>query len=497
MIDNENVIADFSGVSMPSNGLASINGNSEGSLLGEVFRKILESQAKLETVANNGNTLPPDLDKNPLLEHRTLSGGSDLVVVGSEPTDESIYAFAAMQGIDPRVTALVMNNNSSEERVFDSGLLITARNTEFADRVAIRNKIFSLEGLNSHNFTDVLKVDDTSISKEKTMATQDKLAPGLVEKTLLGEPSQNQKVKITTKLGLEHMATTQKLASSNFTDVLKVDDTSISKEKTMATQDKLAPGLVEKTLLGEPSQNQKVKITAKLGLEHMATIQKLASGVSYKKTDIINLGSDVEEILAHRDTKNTLKQSFNSGSVLSTDFLVNTIKTQAPELRTDVIMKPLVEAQSSNEQHQLIRRQEQYLDLSRRLAESLGERLSAQISKGAWRIEMDLYPKMLGRIEVHLEMRNGDLEAYFNPSQNVTRDLLQESFSKLKDILSEHGIDSAYVGLGSGKRQDSDDNLTDSSLMDDGRVKNEPESMTDEPSSSSENISIDGLDVQV
>ena len=433
MIDNENVIADFSGVSMPSNGLASINGNSEGSLLGEVFRKILESQAKLETVANNGNTLPPDLDKNPLLEHRTLSGGSDLVVVGSEPTDESIYAFAAMQGIDPRVTALVMNNNSSEERVFDSGLLITARNTEFADRVAIRNKIFSLEGLNSHNFTDVLKVDDTSISKEKTMATQDKLAPGLVEKTLLGEPSQNQKVKITTKLGLEHMA----------------------------------------------------------------TIQKLASGVSYKKTDIINLGSDVEEILAHRDTKNTLKQSFNSGSVLSTDFLVNTIKTQAPELRTDVIMKPLVEAQSSNEQHQLIRRQEQYLDLSRRLAESLGERLSAQISKGAWRIEMDLYPKMLGRIEVHLEMRNGDLEAYFNPSQNVTRDLLQESFSKLKDILSEHGIDSAYVGLGSGKRQDSDDNLTDSSLMDDGRVKNEPESMTDEPSSSSENISIDGLDVQV
>ena len=433
MIDNENVIADFSGVSMPSNGLASINGNSEGSLLGEVFRKILESQAKLETVANNGNTLPPDLDKNPLLEHRTLSGGSDLVVVGSEPTDESIYAFAATQGIDPRVTALVMNNNSSEERVFDSGLLITARNTEFADRVAIRNKIFSLEGLNSHNFTDVLKVDDTSISKEKTMATQDKLAPGLVEKTLLGEPS----------------------------------------------------------------QNQKVKITAKLGLEHMATIQKLASGVSYKKTDIINLGSDVEEILAHRDTKNTLKQSFNSGSVLSTDFLVNTIKTQAPELRTDVIMKPLVEAQSSNEQHQLIRRQEQYLDLSRRLAESLGERLSAQISKGAWRIEMDLYPKMLGRIEVHLEMRNGDLEAYFNPSQNVTRDLLQESFSKLKDILSEHGIDSAYVGLGSGKRQDSDDNLTDSSLMDDGRVKNEPESMTDEPSSSSENISIDGLDVQV
>ncbi len=107
------------------------------------------------------------------------------------------------------------------------------------------------------------------------------------------------------------------------------------------------------------------------------------------------------------------------------------------------------------------KRHEQYLEISRRLTESLGNRISTQIRRGAWRVEMDLHPKSLGRIEIQLEMRNGELEAHFNTSQSVTRELLQESFSKLKDILSQHGIDSAYIGLGSENGRNSDGNSTE------------------------------------
>ena len=107
------------------------------------------------------------------------------------------------------------------------------------------------------------------------------------------------------------------------------------------------------------------------------------------------------------------------------------------------------------------KRHEQYLEISRRLTESLGNRISTQIKRGAWRVEMDLHPKSLGRIEIQLEMRNGELEAHFNTSQSVTRELLQESFSKLKDILSQHGIDSAYIGLGSENGRNSDGNSTE------------------------------------
>ena len=106
---------------------------------------------------------------------------------------------------------------------------------------------------------------------------------------------------------------------------------------------------------------------------------------------------------------------------------------------------------------------ERYLELSRRLAQALGNRLSAQIEKGAWRVEMDLHPRSLGRIEIQLEMRNGELEAYFNSNQNLTRDLLSESFSKLKDSLLQHGIDSAYIGLGKENNRENDENLTETS----------------------------------
>ena len=106
---------------------------------------------------------------------------------------------------------------------------------------------------------------------------------------------------------------------------------------------------------------------------------------------------------------------------------------------------------------------ERYLELSRRLAQALGNRLSAQIEKGAWRVEMDLHPRSLGRIEIQLEMRNGELEAYFNSNQNLTRDLLSESFSKLRDSLLQHGIDSAYIGLGKENNRENDENLTETS----------------------------------
>ena len=106
---------------------------------------------------------------------------------------------------------------------------------------------------------------------------------------------------------------------------------------------------------------------------------------------------------------------------------------------------------------------ERYLELSRRLAQALGNRLSTQIEKGAWRVEMDLHPRSLGRIEIQLEMRNGELEAYFNSNQNLTRDLLSESFSKLRDSLLQHGIDSAYIGLGKENNRETDENLTETS----------------------------------
>ena len=143
------------------------------------------------------------------------------------------------------------------------------------------------------------------------------------------------------------------------------------------------------------------------------------------------------------------------------------------------------------------KRHEQYLEISRRLTESLGNRISTQIKRGAWRVEMDLHPKSLGRIEIQLEMRNGELEAHFNTSQSVTRELLQESFSKLKDVLSQHGIDSAYIGLGSENGRNSDGNSTEGEKSDSDGSLTEVELDSETSKEPDFSISSGRLDVKV
>ena len=108
----------------------------------------------------------------------------------------------------------------------------------------------------------------------------------------------------------------------------------------------------------------------------------------------------------------------------------------------------------------LIIKQEQHADMSKRLSEALGQRLTAQIAKGVWQVELDIHPKSLGRIEIHLEMRGGELEAHFNASKALTRELLQDGMPRLKEELREHGIETAYLGLGSGKQGSNDGNST-------------------------------------
>ena len=217
------------------------------------------------------------------------------------------------------------------------------------------------------------------------------------------------------------------------------------------------------------------------------------AGKSTLKLEAIQLGERVESILELKDGRTSSQLVQNQTSPLRQDLVNNPGQTGAQELRTELSNKQSTQGQFSEPNNDLSRRHEQYLEVSKRLTQAVGERLSAQISKGAWRVEMDLHPKTLGRIEIQLEMKNGELEAHFNSSQTITRDLLQESFSKLKDILSEHGIDSAYIGLGTGENRHSDGNSTDEQDAPFAQNSETEEMLTrSEVSSQSE-----GLDVKV
>ena len=152
-----------------------------------------------------------------------------------------------------------------------------------------------------------------------------------------------------------------------------------------------------------------------------------------------------------------LNKGFKNNSIFLSDPALAVSNKQESQARPSSLASHSLHSTGGEAYH------ERYLELSRRLAQALGNRLSTQIEKGAWRVEMDLHPRSLGRIEIQLEMRNGELEAYFNSNQNLTRDLLSESFSKLRDTLLQHGIDSAYIGLGKENNRENDENLTETS----------------------------------
>ena len=254
---------------------------------------------------------------------------------------------------------------------------------------------------------------------------------------------------------------------------------------------------VSVSTLSALAQSKILQFSNEASIEKIQALKQeftMPSGSSKLKLDAIYLGRGAEDLISGIEQK----PNFHMGlGAPRTEALLNIGQLSVLENRADLTNKSLVETITNKDESAAIRRQEQFLETSRRLTQAIGERLTTQITKGAWSVEMELHPKSLGRIEIQLEMRNGELSAQFNPSQNVTRDLLQESFDKLKAILAEHGIDSAYIGLGNGEKQSFDGKPTGDELDPEERKDDNIEEMQVPKIVVSDRIGSDGLDVQV
>ena len=233
-------------------------------------------------------------------------------------------------------------------------------------------------------------------------------------------------------------------------------------------------------------------------LNSKQTIKLAQHSVDRIKLPSINLSSSVGEVTARladswipqaRLTK-VVAAGESGSAVLSQTFAnnVNDLNVQ-PQTRPD-------EAQLNGREH--LQRQEQYLDISRRLSEALGQRLSSQIQRGAWQVELDLHPKSMGRIEVYLEMKNGELDAVFNASKSIARELLQDSIPRLRAELDQHGIATSFLGLSDGNSKGAgDQTMAQNGHNSDGEkaLPTDEKLIASEPHRSK--LSDDGLDIIV
>lgn len=93
---------------------------------------------------------------------------------------------------------------------------------------------------------------------------------------------------------------------------------------------------------------------------------------------------------------------------------------------------------------------EERLALAMRIGEMLAQRMVAQAQRGQWQLRFALNPQNLGRVEIDMQMRGGELEATFGALNPATRDLLQDALPKLREMLQQLGMDVASLNIGSG-----------------------------------------------
>lgn len=99
----------------------------------------------------------------------------------------------------------------------------------------------------------------------------------------------------------------------------------------------------------------------------------------------------------------------------------------------------------------LAQRSEKVQNLAEKMGQAVGQRILSEIEKGQWHLKLSLRPATLGHIEVEMRMLSGQLEAVFTASQAMTRELLQDGMSKLKDTLNQMGMDVASMQVGDGQ----------------------------------------------
>ena len=309
--------------------------------------------------------------------------------------------------------------------------------------------------------------------KEHTLGSRSKLI------VLGDEPSEDSLIEFAKSQGI-NVAFLERSVSD--------ERTQFNSELTKTTNLRDIPELKVKI---EAKKNSKASPLDKLSFENKK-LELKPIDLSITKTELFKMAKYMENVRENNFFKTSnqintndkfeinsqsvnLNKGFKNNSIFLGDPALAVSNKQESQARPSSLVSHSLPSTGGEAYH------ERYLELSRRLAQALGNRLSTQIEKGAWRVEMDLHPRSLGRIEIQLEMRNGELEAYFNSNQNLTRDLLSESFSKLRDSLLQHGIDSAYIGLGKENNRENDENLTETSSDQTEKAKSQ-EDMQDEVS---------------
>jgi hypothetical protein len=88
--------------------------------------------------------------------------------------------------------------------------------------------------------------------------------------------------------------------------------------------------------------------------------------------------------------------------------------------------------------------------LAEKIGQALGQRIMGNIERGQWQVRLLLRPASLGEVEVDLRLRAGELDATLRAMNPLTRELLTEGLPRLREGLTQAGMDVAQLNVGTG-----------------------------------------------
>jgi len=201
-------------------------------------------------------------------------------------------------------------------------------------------------------------------------------------------------------------------------------------------------------------------------LAEKSPIGESTSTLNLGSTDIgLDLGADLTLAMAAGASDNVSATPLNASD-----------NTKAPVSLSAIANSSLT---AQGEKAEMADRAEQIQQLANKLGQALGERLQEQMERGQWRLHLKLNPGHLGQIDVELDMRAGGLDAIFRTENMLTKELILQGASKLKESLAQSGTTVADVWVNSDSKRQSGGNPTPQRFTDNSDT--EPESKVNQP----------------
>lgn len=338
------------------------------------------------------------------------------IITSAQPAtnDDSLMAFAKAQGLDETAMAMIFQNKPAVETAIDP---LAAKTGQPQAAVTAATGMLAL-GADASMRWSIGQPDQTEQVQADAVATDTVLKPVLfglngasktISAAIAAQPAADAEITEEPK----SLAASLMLGAGEAMQMAKRQQTKLVAQR-VDNIDKASASLAAKTTLAEVSADSSSALPA----------ETLILGEDLS-------GQDLQAILTQR----TDASAQRAGQTAAGDAALGT--------GTDIDL-----------------RAEQYEKLSQRLGEALGQRLSAQIARGDWRVELELKPHDLGSIDVQLNMKQGELEATFKASNAMTRELINDGLARLKEVLAQSGMEVAGLNVNVGQNSRNGGNPT-------------------------------------